>query len=91
MYNIIFLVLYSSEIWARATKYIPCLLIGESNLKDIFFTICYNGKPIKEDYIRRICKTRLKDKMHYSGICGQEGKGNLFLRKCTGEKWTGVA
>jgi hypothetical protein len=57
-------------------------------VENIFFTICYNGKHIKEDYMRRICKIRVKGKLHYSGICGQEGKENFVLRKCTGEKWT---
>jgi hypothetical protein len=57
----------------------------ESNVEDIFFTICYNGKHIKEDSMRRICKTCVKDTLYYSGICGRKKK-KFFLKKIYWEK-----
>jgi len=57
-------------------------------VEDILFTICYNGKHIKEDYMREMCNTCVRGKLYYAKMCGMEGKANLFLSKCTEEKST---
>ena len=66
--------------FGHVPKNIFLFFLGECNV-DIFCTICYIGKHIKEDYMRGICNTCVRGTFYYSGNMWMGRKSKFVLKK----------